>query len=94
VVILPLSFEYVVVEIRCISSAQWAIKFWMTAEGGNGVYTFYHDDRVLHGPHPANGHGFELTVGTGAAAVGTLAVESGEQRIKEVFWIARPDCGH
>jgi hypothetical protein len=87
--------DWVVVEIRCISLAQWEIEFWLTADGGDGEYTFYHDTQRLHGPHPANGFGYKLTVGTGAAAVGTLAVESGSERVQDAFWIARPDCsGH
>ena len=90
----PLAMDWVSTEIRCISPSQWAIKFWLTASGGTGEYTFYHDIQRLHGPHPADGFGYELTVGTGAAAVGTFAVESGTQRVQSEFWIARPDCGH
>lgn len=89
----PLTMNWVLVEIRCISLSQWALKFWITASGGSGEYTFYHDNQRLHGPHPANGFGYDLTVGTGSAAVGTLSVESGSQRVQSEFWVARPDCG-
>jgi hypothetical protein len=93
-VVLPLSMDWVLVEVRCLSISRWALKFWLTASGGTGEYTFFHDIKRLHGPHPANGFGYELQVGTGYAAVGTFAVESGDQRVQEEFWVAQPDCSH
>jgi len=85
--------DWVLTEIRCLSPSRWMARFWLTASGGTGVYTFYHDINLLHGPHPANGFGYDLTVGTGFAAVGTFAVESGTQRVESKFWIAHPECG-
>jgi hypothetical protein len=86
--------EWVVTEKRCLSGAEWMVNFWITATGGDGIYTFYHDIHRLHGPHPANGFGYEMHIGAGNAAVGTLAVESGGQRVQSEFWIKRVDCTH
>jgi len=89
-----LSMEWVAVDKYCLSASEWAIKFWITASGGNGIYTFYHDIRRLHGPHPADGFGFEMHIGASSAAVGTLAVESGTQRVQSEFWFKHPDCSY
>jgi hypothetical protein len=86
--------EWVLVRKHCISGAQWFLEFWLTAEGGNGEYTFYRDIEVVHGPAPADGFGYQMYVGAGNAAVGTFAVESGDQRVESEFWVRRPDCSH
>ena len=35
---------------------------------------------------------YELESGAGAAAVGTFAVESGDQRVEDKFYVPHPDC--
>jgi hypothetical protein len=84
--------DWVLAEKHCISSAQWFLEFWITASGGTGEYTFYRDIERLHGPAPADGFGYQMYTGTGSAAVGTFYVESGTQRVRSEFWVARPDC--
>jgi hypothetical protein len=86
--------EWVLVEKHCISHAQWFLEFWITASGGTGEYTFYRDIERLHGPAPADGFGYQMYAGTGSAAVGTFAVESGAQRVQSEFWVKRLDCSH
>jgi hypothetical protein len=86
--------DWVLVEKRCLSGTEWALHFWITASGGTGEYTFYRDIERLHGPHPANGFGYEMHVGASSAAVGTFAVESGTQRVQSEFWVAHPNCSH
>jgi hypothetical protein len=80
------------VEKRCVSASRWVAEFWITAEGGNGTYTFYRDIDRIHGPAAAAAYGYVLEFGASSPAVGTFSVESGDQRAEESFWVAHPNC--
>jgi hypothetical protein len=77
---------------RCISTSRWVARFRITASGGTGRYTYYRDVERIHGPTADTVHVYDLESGAGSAAVGTFAVESGDQRVEEKFYVQHPDC--
>ncbi len=88
----PLALERALESKWCVSESRWVARFRLTASGGTGQYTYYRDVERIHGPTTDTVYVYELEYGASAAAVGSFAVESGDQRVKVDFWEAHPSC--
>jgi hypothetical protein len=88
----PLYVYYQIADRECPSGGSYLIKFWVWAEGGDGVYTYYRDIYEIGGP-TTGGVGHKLEWLECGGAVGTFFVEAGDgQRSHVKFWSFPPSC--
>jgi hypothetical protein len=88
--ITPLSFEFWINGARCEGSGYIA-NVTIRPQGGNGVYTYYHDINQIAGPVEGEIL-YDLEWLSCGGAPGTFYVRSAGQEVSKEFWIQRPDC--
>jgi hypothetical protein len=88
----PLHIYYQITSRQCTSGGSYLIKFWVWAEGGDGVYTYTRDIYQIGGP-TRGGVGHELEWLECGGAVGTFfAEDESGQKTHRWFWSYPPDC--
>jgi hypothetical protein len=88
----PLTINWRLLSVNCLSKSQWIGKFEITVSGGTGQYTYYRDIEKLIGPISEQKLTYELKYGASSSMVGTFKVTSGDQTKTKDFWVTHPDC--
>ncbi len=88
----PLSIEYTQTNIYCPSRGSYVVEFYISAQGGDGRYTYYRDIDQIGGPM-SGGLSYQLTWQSCGGAPGTFKVKSGDgQEASKNFWVNPPSC--
>jgi hypothetical protein len=88
----PLTFEFELNGKWCVGDEAYIAEFTLSASGGGGGYTYYHDILPIEGP-TNDAVKYQLDWAKCGGAPGTFFVESADgQRVSELFWVHPPSC--